>query len=184
MEAKRDGLDLMVAIFDHPGERRPFNAGRIGKRDDCALRGERRDRERQVFDRLAPDVEDMRAGGLTLEIFLGNALVDLPRQERGLDLVSIQNPDHEEVRRTNGSTLNGIERERKIPGASCGEYDVSDSQKGMRTFGGQRDSLHFEPIDTSFSIDVAHLNNGDVTTGQFIHCAAKRVSRRDDSDRA
>ena len=102
VQAKRDGLDLMVAIFDEFGERGAFGAGRIGECDNRALRGKRRDRERQVFDHLAPDIENVRAGGFALEIFLGRALIDLPRQKRGRDPVGVQNADDKEMWGANG----------------------------------------------------------------------------------
>ena len=179
MEAKRDSLYLMIAIFDEFGERGAFGAGGIRKRNNRTLQVKWREREGQVLDHLAPDIEDVRASGFPLEIFLGSSLIDLPRQKRGCYPLRVQNPDYKEVRRAHGSALNGIERQREIAGAARCEDDVPDGKKGWRAFGRQRDPLHFVPVDAAVCIDIPHLDNCDIAAGQFVHGTAKRVSRRD-----
>ena len=97
MEAKRDGLYLMIAIFDEFGERGAFGAGGIRKRDDRALLFKWRECEGQVFDHLAPDIENIGAGGFALEIFLRGPLVDLPGKKGRGDAARIDHPHDEEM---------------------------------------------------------------------------------------
>lgn len=182
METERDGFDLIVAILDQPGERSPFRAGRISERYDHKLGRQRRDRQRQFLDHLAPDIENMRAGSLTLEIFLRRALVDLPCEKCGRDFLGIKNPNYEKVGGANSFALDGVECQSKIPGATSGEYDVPNCEKGRRSPGRQRNSLNFTPTDTEVRIDITHLNNCNLTAGKLVNRAAKRITRRNGRD--
>ena len=172
----------MVSVVDQLGEGRALIACGFGERRNSALRSERRDDEVQIFDHLAPDIENVRASGLTLEILLRGPLIDLPCEKFWRDPTGVERADYKEVRGANSPPFNIIKRQGKIACAARGENYVPRSKESWQTLGWKRDSLHLLPVDARRWVNIPHLNYGDIAVRQLINSATQRIACRNGGD--